>query len=178
MYLQALVTCLRAPQADHTPDNGFGLVGGTGVPQLTGIRRVSDMHTLLSQRPAPGSFATTGRCVKMKDIYVGCVNANFQGVLTKPLPCLIMFVSFDGHGDQNGVQTFTYTPSNMGLPDPAKVTLNQLRPAATVHVNATIIFDPALAQPGVMATGLYIDDVTYTQYTDNAAGIIACGSGF
>lgn len=69
-----------------------------GTPQLSGVRPESGTHYALTQRPARGSLATTGRCLALKELYFGCTSANAQGGVNKPLSCQLTLTSFDGAG--------------------------------------------------------------------------------
>lgn len=166
------------------PDNNFGLAQGRlpNTPQISGIRPHSGTHDILTQRPAAGSFATSGRCVVLKELYVGCTSANVQGGVQKPFDCLVTFTSFDGQGAQNGVQKFIYDANDLLLADSMKVAVT-LPPARVVQVDATILGEGGVIGGvvdgvGSTASGLYVDDVMYTQYDNSAQGVKACGKGF
>lgn len=59
----------------------------------------------------------------------------------------------------------------------AKV-VSTLPPARVVQINATIIQILGTERVVTLATALYVDDVTYTQYDNNALGAQKCGNGF
>lgn len=160
--------------ADQGKDNDFALSGSTvgGVPRVSGIKAKSPPNKVVSQRPAAGSFATTGRCVRLKELYFGCTTANVQGAANLPVSCLPTLTSFDGKGKQNGEQKETYKPNNPTFADLMKLDI-ELPPARVVQINATIL---PLDQ-GNLATALQIDEVTYTQYDGSDAGVKACGAG-
>ena len=173
LYSKQQLTC------NPLADNSFGLSQGriVGTPQIAGIRPNSGTHYILTQRPAAGSLATSGRCVILHSLYVGCTNADAQAAANKPLSCLITLTSFDGKGKQNGVQKETYRPNELLLADMMEIEV-KLPGAAVVQVNATILGETPLGGVGALVTALFVDDVKYTQYDSNALGVQKCGSGF
>lgn len=115
----------------------------------------------------------------LKEVYFGCTLASAQAAVNVPVGCLLTLTSSDGKGKSNGVQKVTYTPNNLVLADMMKVTAT-LPPARVVQVNATILRTEGdgLGPIGSVLTVLVMDDVSYIQYQNDAAGKHACGDGF
>jgi hypothetical protein len=157
--------------------NNFRLTspqGGT-VQQLTGTRATSPPNAAILTLPAQGSFATTGRCVKLQELFVGCSTTDVQGAVNVPLSCRVQLTAYNGQEVVVGTQSFTSTPTNPLLSDMTRAVV-QLPPAKVIFVNATILDLPGGLGTAVVAA--LFDNVTYIQYDSSATGINACGSGF
>ena len=115
--------------------------------------------------------------MNLKELYFGCTTTSVQAGVLTPLACSLTLTSFDGKGKENGVQKARFTPTNVVLADAMKVDV-KLPAARVVQINATILDGDLVGGVGSTATTLFVDDVSYIQYQDDAAGVLACGSGF